>query len=338
MKIIINRSDAIGDTLLTTPMAQKIKEYFPHAHITFIISPRIGDLLKNHPYIDDTWVLNDEINLYQKFKEYRPTHYFYVGGSYKPGLLALITGVPFRGGLKSRWPSFLLLNHGVRQKRSKVEMHEVEYNLELLSPLGIPKGPVDRKKYRPVLKLTEEEIENALIKMGLKDKKYIVVHPGMSGHTLNWPSDKYARLIEQIDETYPGKFTFVVSFTPTDGPYLKGLKDCALDLLFLDGAKLGLRNYMGILKNASIFIGPSTGPTHMANALGVKLVGIYSPIKVQSALRWAPYDVDETMTRVATPNVTCGETIKCAREACPYFECMEKIEVKEMVNHIKELL
>ena len=339
MKIIINRSDAIGDTILTTPMAQKIKEHFPNAHITFIISPRIGDLLKGHPYIDDTWVLSENLDLRGKFKEYKPTHYFYVGGSQKPSVVALNTGVPFRGGLKSRWPTYFLLNHGVRQKRSRILMHEVEYNLELLNPMGIKE---DGKKYSPVLSLLPSEIELGLRETGLKDKEYIVVHPGMSGHTLNWPSENYGKLIEKLEQIYPGRFTFVVSFTPSDAPYLKGIRDqlskTKLEPLFLDGSILGLRPYMGVLQNASLFIGPSTGPTHIANSLGVKVLGIYSPIKAQSALRWGPFDVDERVTRVVTPKVKCGETVKCAKEACPFYECMGSIEVDELVKEIQDLL
>jgi ADP-heptose:LPS heptosyltransferase len=338
MRIIVNRSDAIGDTILTTPMAQKIKEHFPDAHITFIISPRIGNLLKGHSYIDDTWVLDEKLNLKKKFKEYNPTHYFYIGGSQKPSITAVMTGVPFRGGLKSRWPTFFLLNRGVRQKRSQIKMHEVEYNLELLTPLGINQG----KNNPPVLNLLPEEIENGLAETGLKDKEYIVVHPGMSGHTLNWPSENYGKLIEKLEEKYLDRFTFVFSFTPSDAPYLKGAREylskTRVEPLFLDGAKLGLRSYMGVLKNASLFIGPSTGPTHIANSLGTKVIGIYSPIKAQSALRWGPFVVDERVTRVVTPKVDCGETVKCAGDACPYYECMRSIEVNELVKEVQDLL
>ncbi len=46
---------------------------------------------------------------------------------------------------------------------------------------------------------------------------------------------------------------------------------------------------MNLISNASLFIGPSTGPTHIANALGIHTISIYSPIKVQSALRWSPF-------------------------------------------------
>ena len=55
-------------------------------------------------------------------------------------------------------------------------------------------------------------------------------------------------------------------------------------------------------------------------------------------MRWAPFDVDESMTRIATPQVNCEETIKCKGKACPDFECMEKIKVGELVNEIKDLL
>ena len=42
-KIIINRSDAIGDLVLTLPMAVWIKRHFPHAKVGFIV--RKGNLL-----------------------------------------------------------------------------------------------------------------------------------------------------------------------------------------------------------------------------------------------------------------------------------------------------
>ena len=76
----------------------------------------------------------------------------------------------------------------------------------------------------------------------------------------------------------------------------------------------------------------------MANALGVKQVGIYSPIKVQSTLRWGPFDLKEDYSRLVTPDVGCGQTHVCAGEACPYFECMGKIEVEEVLQKALSLL
>jgi ADP-heptose:LPS heptosyltransferase len=38
-------------------------------------------------------------------------------------------------------------------------------------------------------------------------------------------------------------------------------------------------------------VAPSTGPMHLAVALGKKVVSVFPPIKVQSAVRWGPYGV-----------------------------------------------
>ena len=37
-----------------------------------------------------------------------------------------------------------------------------------------------------------------------------------------------------------------------------------------------------------MFISNSTGPIHIAAAVGTYVVGLYSPVKVESAVRWGP--------------------------------------------------
>jgi ADP-heptose:LPS heptosyltransferase len=339
MKVVINRSDALGDLILTTPMAECIKNHFPKAHITFIISPRVGKLIKNHPFIDDTWTLDSSIDLKKKFKEYRPSHYFFVGGSHRPCFYAWQCKVPFRGGIKSRLASFLFLNQGIRQKRSRSEMHEVNYNLELLRTLL----PNITNSYPPILQITQEASNQALKKATLdEDDEYIVIHPGMTGHTLNWPMKSFANLLKQLDKDFAGRFKLLVSFTPSDGPYILELKEhlkkSPLKLVYLNGANLGITGFMGILKKAALYIGPSTGPTHIANALGTKLIGLYSPIRVQNSTRWGPYNLAKHRGAIFTPQVDCKERIKCAGSNCREFPCMKTIQVEQLMTKIKELL
>lgn len=356
MKILINRSDAIGDSILTSSMAQMIKDKYPSAHITFLISNKSQDLFKNHPYIDQIKIYNREAHFFSKisevwkiFSEIKPTHYFYVGGGYLPNFISWFRFISFRGGLKSRWHTYLFLNKGIRQKRSMVTMHEMEYNLNLLSPLGIDYNYRDRFKYSPEISLSQDEREigfNLFKKDLLKDgyeteRKIIFIHPGMSGHTLNWSSRNYGRFILKFEQKFPEKFLYVVSYTPSDHLYLQGVKEILSRaenkylekrVYFFDGTKKGLRHYMSALSQASLFIGPSTGTTHIAAVLGVPVVSIYSPIKVQSVLRWGPLSKNQDKVKVLVPDVICGETKKCAERACPYYECMGKIEVEDVVK------
>ena len=362
MNILINRSDAIGDSILTSPMAKMIKEKYPEAKVTFLISPKCADVFKLHPYIDDIKIYNRSARFYIKiteilriFREVKPTHYFFVGGGYLPNFIAWIKRVSFRGGLKSRWHTYLFLNHGIRQKRSMVTMHEMEYNLNLLSTLDIDYNYKDKIHFSPEVCLSQDEVELSynlfkkdLIKEGIEvDRKMIFIHPGMTGHTLNWSSRNYARLVLKFEQKYPNKFLFIISHTPSDHQYLQGLKEILNRkeneflknrIYFFNGQKEGLRHYMGVLSKASVFIGPSTGTTHLASVIGVPLVSIYSPIKVQSSLRWGPVSKNQDKVKVLVPDVICGEVKKCALRDCPYYECMGKIEVEDVLKNAVTLM
>lgn len=359
MKYLINRSDAIGDNILTTPMAQAISELDPEAEIGIITSYLCRDLYHDHPYIKKVFFFDKKDSYWHKikkslviFKEFMPDFYFYVGGSQTPNFVAWLKSVPFRGGILSRWTTFLVLNKGVRQKRSQVAQHEIFYNVDLLRHLHGFEN-VDDKDYLPTMNLPKEEKEKNIQEFkeiikeaGLNsEREYIFIHPGMTGHTLNWPSRNYGRLIKRLSLIYKDRFNFIISHTPSDKPYLVGIEEEIGELIntndnkcvyFFDGSKKGLLNYMTILKDAKFFMGPSTGTTHIAATLGVPVVSIYSPIKAQSALRWGPKGSGEI--HVIAPNVVCGETLSCAKEDCPYYECMSKIEVDEVLKNIKLIL
>lgn len=362
MKVLINRSDAIGDSILTSSMAKMIKDKFPEAEITFLISAKSADLFKNHPHIDQIKIYHRNARFYLKireilriFSEVKPTHYFYVGGGYLPNFVAWLRLIGFRGGLKSRWHTYLFLNNGIRQKRSMVTMHEMEYNLNLLSPLGVDYNYQDKKKYSPEINLSQDEVElnfklfqKDLVSEGIElGRKMIFIHPGMTGHTLNWAPRNYGRLITKLEQKFPDKFLFIVSHTPSDNPFLLGLREILgrreNDFLqkrvyYMNGAKHGLRHYMSVLSKASLFVGPSTGTTHIAAVLGVPVVTLYSPIKVQSALRWGPVPMKQEKLKVLVPDVICGETKSCAERECPYYECMGKIEVEDVVKQAVSIM
>ena len=362
MKVVINRSDAIGDTLLTLPMAKKLKKHFPDCHITFIISPKTVPIFETNPIVDNYWVydksistLKNFISLKDKFIKEKIDTYLHVGGSHIPSLSALIAGVKYRGGLLSKWQTFFLLNNGVRQRRSLVEMHESEYNINLLHPLGVDYHYSEKESCAPEVLLREEEKKKALKDFKEEVEKenvsfkseMIFIHPGMTGHTLNWSSKNYARIISKLERSFPDRFLFVLSFTDSDKDYIdgvseqlgqKGFSGLKNRVFYFNGGIKGLRNYMAVLSSATLFVGPSTGTTHLANILGVKAVTIYSPIKVQTSLRWGPFFRDPKKVRVVVPDVVCGEKFQCAGSSCLYYECMGKIEVDEVFESIQQLL
>lgn len=350
---LINRTDAIGDTLLSTPLAKFIKEKFPDSHITFLVSKRSGDLIKLCQGVDDVVIYDEKelgyigrlIFLHKLFRDRDIKFYFHLGGSFLPTFAAFLKKVHFRGGLRSKIFSFLFLNKGMRQSRSIVTMHESEYNMNLASSLGFFYQASQKENYRPLLNLNKEtHLEKIKTFPIHAEKENILIHPGMSGHTLNWSSRNYGRLIGRLEERFPERFNYIVSFTPSDEPYLEGLRsylesEDQIDkkVKFFDGADQGLIDYAYLVKSVDLFIGPSTGTTHIANAVETPQVALYSPIKAQSVMRWGPYSRNNDV-RVLVPDVVCGESRVCAGAACPYYECMAKIEVEDVVKACIEIL
>lgn len=357
--ILINRTDAIGDTVLTLPMAERLKQVFPECKIVFLTSVRAQDLFINHPYVDAIEIFDPKASFYSQvrhivgvFKRHTPDAFFHVGGTTLTAVVAWLMKVPFRGGIKSRWPTFLALREGMRQSRSLLPISECDHNLELLTPLLGDLSPFAGMP-APQLSLSESErkevhadfchtLESAGLDAG---RRWIFIHPGMSGHTLNWASRNYARLVIKLAKKYPRKYLFIISHTPSDEPYLGPMrehlerlndKEVLESLFYFNGAPKGLRYSMNVMSHAALFVGPSTGTTHLANCLGVPTVGIYSPIRAQSAVRWGPFY--RAHARVVVPDVVCGEVTRCALERCPYFECMAKIEVDDLVRECETLL
>lgn len=351
MKVLINRTDAIGDCLLSTPLGRLLKDKEADTAVHFLVSPRSGELINLCEGVDKVFIYDPNWPLFKRlsflrnlFKEEKYDSFFHLGGKFLPIFMAWLASVSFRGGLKSKWFTFLFLNKGMRQSRRLVTMHESDYNLQLAKAMGFHFVGKRPEKYAPKLNVTPEESVRAQEQEGLAEKDYIIVHPGMSGHTLNWASRNYGRLLERLSQFYDGQYQLIVSYTPSDGPYLEGLKDFLKDkeevkknITFLNGAEKGILHYTQILKGAKLFIGPSTGTSHMANALGIAQIALFSPIRVQSSHRWGPYLRSEEV-KVIVPDVVCGESIACAGSSCPYYECMAKIEVDEVFQAATQLL
>jgi ADP-heptose:LPS heptosyltransferase len=86
---------------------------------------------------------------------------------------------------------------------------------------------------------------------------------------------------------------------------------------------------------------------HLAVALGKKVITVFSPIKVQSAVRWGPYGVPSgsnlgispnDQVSVLVPDVNCGEDFKCALSGCIYYPCMPRISVEDAETQLLALL
>lgn len=92
-----------------------------------------------------------------------------------------------------------------------------------------------------------------------------------------------------------------------------------------------LAELKALINYSDIFIANSTGPLHIAAALGKYVIGFYPKIAQCSPARWGPYSVK---SKVFTPSLQCSN---CTREQCEQLDCMNTIPVSEIFAEIEKI-
>jgi ADP-heptose:LPS heptosyltransferase len=92
------------------------------------------------------------------------------------------------------------------------------------------------------------------------------------------------------------------------------------------------RELMAIIQASQVVVSGATGPAHIAAALDVPTVSIYDPRRNNTPIRWRPLGKGLLLR----PDVPTCE--KCIYEACPYWDCLDRITVEEAAMSIDEAL
>ena len=97
--------------------------------------------------------------------------------------------------------------------------------------------------------------------------------------------------------------------------------------------QLNLKELAALLERAALYISNSTGPLHMAVAVGTPVLGFYPQIPVMGPRRWGPYT---TTARVLVPRKP-ADCSQCRKRGTP-CECMASISINEAFSAACELL
>lgn len=325
-KILLVRTDRIGDLILSTPVAEALKQKFPQSQVDFLVAPYTAPVLENNPFIneiilDDNRSVKGSLKLREVIKQKKYDITIALHPTLRLAWLLKSAGIPYRIGTGYRGYSFLFnLKHF--QHRKTVEKHELEYNLDMLKALGL-----EPQKILPKLYLSPNEKNEAdifLKKMGINDGNVIVLmHPGSGGNALDWPSEKFGELADRLKESYSVKV--LVTGQGNEKILAEKMKS-RMKQGFIDlTGKTDLRLLSAIIEKVNLVICNSTGPVHMAAGLGVPTVALFCPIFTASPKRWGPYGEGHTV--ILPPVPPCKN---CSATKCEKGNCMDLITVEEV--------
>ncbi|MBT3622312.1 MAG: glycosyltransferase family 9 protein [Flavobacteriales bacterium] len=108
LKILVVRFSSIGDIVLTTPVVRMLRKQL-NAQVHYLTKSSYISLLKNNPYIDSVYQINDSIN--EVIADLKQENYDYVidlHSNLRTQMLKLRLGVPSKSFNKLNMEKFML--------------------------------------------------------------------------------------------------------------------------------------------------------------------------------------------------------------------------------------
>lgn len=294
MNLLITRHDKIGDFVVTLPLFKAIKEQYPKTKLTALVSKVNFEFAQEIDFIDDV-ILFDKNDLSKTQKEIKSKKFDASISAYIDITLGKIL---FKSRIKKRVApatkiAQLFFNKRVKQKRSKVEKTEWQYNLDLA------------QKLFPDIKL---DFTRPLLDMNVIKEKRVVFHAGFGGSSDgNLTLDDYINLARSIKDS---DYEIAFSFGPDDEKSKEYInKNIDFEATIFD-SKISLYEFTKYIASSYLFVSTSTGPMHLAGATNTKTLSFFGDSLFASAKRWGTISNKENQNNFTVPKEYSVEVYK----------------------------
>lgn len=337
-RILIVRTDRIGDVVLSTPVIRQMRKLLPDAYISFMVRTGNKDLVANNPDLNEVIELDrggKEKGLWGIFKFSRALKKkkFDLAIALHPTnrvhMLLFFAGIPVRIGYDRKMG--YLLCQKIPHKKHQGRTHEVDYNLDLLRQAGFDISGADRSPYIATANDEKALIESFFKKYGIKNSP-IAVHVGASCRSKRWDTASFAAVCDSLALEY--KTDIVLLGGDETTRLSRSVVELAkADVIDLTGA-LRLGEVAEFLSRCRVFISNDSGPVHIATAVGTPCVVIFGRNDPGlSPERWGP--VGE-QNKILHKDVGCKVCLahNCEKE----FACLKAISPIEVTSAVRDLI
>jgi heptosyltransferase III len=327
-KIILSRTDNLGDVVLTLPMAGVLKKYIPGCRIWFLgksyTKPLIDCCEHIDGFIDAAQLSGGRETGAGMLKETGADIIIHVFPVKEICRLAKKAGIPVRIGTSHRWFTWLYCNKLIHRSRRNSDLHEAQLNLKMLEPLGI-RQEFSREEiagyYGMAPALTPSPSPSGEGMNGMR----LILHPKSKGSAREWGLDNFSRLIEILPED---KYTIYITGTKEEGLQMKQFLETHRNRVTDMTGKLTLPELISFINSCDGLVAASTGPLHIAAALGKFTLGLYAPMKPIWPQRWAPIGKNASYLVHDKPGCNdCRNTNDCS--------CLRQISPEEVAERIR---
>lgn len=338
-RILITRTDRIGDLVLSTPVFSEIRKKFPKAYLACLTFLENREIVQGNPFLDEV-LLYDKIGsekgwggqwrFTRRLSKKKFDTVIHLHATNRMHWLGWLARIPVRIGWdrKSPWA----LTHPFPETKREGKKHEAEYNFDLLVPLGIS-APEKIETYFPLNDRAQASLDELLRRYEIQpEKPWIVLAPGASCPSKRWPAERFGILADQLASQYDVEIFTMGSLQ--DRPLVQKLQERAsVPIRDLSG-RLSLTMAGVFLKRASLLISNDSGPVHIASAVGTPVISVFGRNQPGlSPARWRPLGEN---SRVVWKNTGCDP---CLAHQCEIqFLCLDVISVEDVMAEVNSLM
>lgn len=337
-RILIVRTDRIGDVLLSTPVIKAVRQAYPNAHIAMMVSPYAKEIVEGNPYLNEV-IIYDKSKAHKswwhsaKFSQFLKKKKFDLAIILHPTnrshLVTFFSGIPVRIGYNRKMG--FLLTHKLEHTKQEGKKHERDYSLDVARSFGI--DTQDVALFMPVKKESDEYIDKILKEHGIKkEDKLAAIHPAASCPSKIWPAKSFAKVADRLVEKYGFKVVLIAS--GKDVNIAKEVTSSMRQSVINLSGKTTVSQLASLLKRCLIFISNDSGPVHISSAVGTPVISIFGRNQAGlSPLRWGPVGIKDKFLHKEVGCVVC-----LAHNCDKGFKCLEAISPEEVMEVVEDIL
>ncbi len=286
MNILFLQLKRIGDLILTTPAIAAVREKFPRAHLSLIVSADARELLPAIHGLDQTFVARKKISDAASWLTVARRKYDYCFDftrTDRSAFLTLLSGAKNRvtadhPRLRAKLRS---LSYNVLVDLPIGEMHTVDYHLGLLAPLGIREASPSLQLHLPAS--ATQAAGEMLHRNGIAGE-FVLLHPGSARAEKFWEAERWAEVIRFIAER--GLTCAITgSAAPLEQAHLAEIRARASHP-FVDLSGQGdLLTLAAVIQRARLLVTVDSAPMHFAAATQTPQVVLFGPT---NPMHWHP--------------------------------------------------
>ena len=337
-RILLTRTDRMGDVVLTTPVIRQLRKVCPDAYIAMMVKSEYWGLLANNPDLDEVIVYDKrgrEKSLLDtiKFAFMLRKKKFDTAIAFHPTnrvhLMLFLAGISTRVGYNRKMG--FLLSKRMEHEKHLGEKHESDYSMDLLEYAGFSIDNADKKPYIVTSEGDKKAIDSTMKNFGIGNN-VVAMHVGASCVSKRWSAESFAQVTEVLSDKYSAE-TILVGGEESEEFSKEVMAIARCKVIDITGI-LSLSALAEFLSRCRIFISNDSGPVHVATAVGTPVVVIFGRNDPGlSPKRWRPVGEDDQV--IHKP----GECDPCLAHNCKNeFACLKAISPEDVVKAVEMVL